>query len=167
MNTWRRLKRKVAGFSTQKVLAAVSLALLALGLGTLTVRATNGKAFAVGNRAFGTTNGYAIVPYFGDRVAVVQTLSVTCDQAPGRIVVYSNGPPAIVVGDHALTVSNIMVLPGSPGGTNGLAAGDQLLLQTGVTPNDFYDRLRVVSVSTTNILIAVTSSVPITAGSKL
>ncbi len=126
--------------------------------------ATNSRVFAVGGRTFGTTNGWAVVPAVGGKVAVVKLLSVSTDQSPGRIVVYSNGPPAVTLYDHAITVSNIQV---SATGTNGLAAGDVLLAHIGNTPTDKYERLRVVSVSTTNILIAVTSSVPMTAGTRL
>lgn len=120
------------------------------------------KFFAAPTRAFGATNNYVIVPAVGDRVAVVRTLECVTDLTAARVGVFTNGARVDVPYD--VTSSNIQV---SASGTNGIAAGDNLLIHIGNTPNDYYHRVRAVTISTTNILYTPTISQTITAGSAL
>lgn len=120
------------------------------------------KFFAAPTRAFGATNNYVIVPAVGDRVAVVRTLECVTDLTAARVGVFTNGARVDI--PYEVTSSNIQV---SASGTNGIAAGDNLLIHIGNTPNDYYHRVRAVTISTTNILYTPTISQTITAGSAL
>lgn len=120
------------------------------------------RFFAAPTRLYGATNAYCIVPAVGDRVAVVRTLEVLTDLSGARVGVFTNGPQVSIPYD--VTSSNIQV---SASGTNGLAAGDNILLHIGNTPNDRYERVRLVTVSTTNLLYTPTITGTITAGSYL
>ncbi len=120
------------------------------------------RYFASPTRLFGATNAYTIVPAVGDKVAIVRTLEVVNDLAPGRIAIWTNGPQVVIPYDVAS--SNIQV---ASSGTNGIALGSTLLIHIGNTPNDRYYRARAVSATTTNILITPSLTETIPAGSFL
>lgn len=146
-----------------RVLVALLAVVALLGV-CLAAWATDTKFFAAGSRLYGATNAYVIVPASGDRVALVRTLEAVSDLTASRIAVFTNGP--VVVLPLAVSSSNIQV---EATGTNGLAAGDNILIQTGnsASDSDLYDRVRVVTVTTTNILYTPTISRTLPAGSFL
>lgn len=148
------------------VRSGLVLVAVCLGLGgslALPAKAGDTRFFVAPSQAFGATNNYCIVPAVGDRVAVVRSLECTTDLTAARVTVFSNGPLARVVYD--VGSSNIQVEAGATGGTNGLAAGDNILIHAGNNPTDWYARVRVVTVGTTNILYTPTLSATIPSGS--
>lgn len=118
------------------------------------------KFFAVGNNAWGATNQYAIVPPVGGKYAVVRTLAVQNDLAPGRIAIYTNGMPAMLDYDAGAGLTNYQVRAGTGVyGTNGFAPSDQVLIHNqGATPPVW--RARVAAVGTTNITVFPATAPP-------
>lgn len=140
----------------------VVVSMLVLSIVTVVKAANNTKFFAAPSNAYGATNFYVIVPAVGACIAVVRSLEVTTDLTAARVGIFTNG--ARVEIPYAVASSNIQV--GSTG-TNGLAAGDNILIHAGNTPNDRYYRVRLVTVATTNLLYTPTISATIPAGSGL
>lgn len=143
-------------------LTAVTLIAFAAFAPPAKAQVNDTRYFATPTRLFGATNAFTIIPAVGDKVAVIRGIEVVNDLAPGRVVVYTNGPRVEIPYD--VTSSNIQV---AASGTNGLALSDVILLHIGNTPNDRYERVRVVSATTTNILYTPTITGTITAGSSL
>jgi len=151
-----------AGAAACALLTLVAVLALSPSAGADGIQDT--RYFTSGSRLFGATNAYCIVPAVGGKAAIVRALEVLNDLAPGRVVVFTNGPRANIPYD--VGSSNIQVAAGATGGTNGLAAGDNILIHAGNTPDDWYARVRVVTVATTNVLYTPTLSVTIPAGSS-
>lgn len=147
-----------------KPLFTLTMAGVLMLLALVRVWATDTKFFASPSNAYGATNFYTIVPAVGGKVAVVRTLEVTTDLTAARVTVYTNGNQ--VVFPYSVSSSNIQV---EATGTNGLAAGDNVLIQVGnsASDSDYYYRVRIVTVSTTNLLYTPTISGTLAAGSKL
>lgn len=140
----------------------VVVTMLALTAVMVVQAATNTRFFAAPSNAYGATNFYVIVPAVGDRIPVVRSLEVTTDLTAARVGIFTNG--ARVDFPYAVASSNIQV---SASGTNGLAAGDNVIIHAGNTPSDTYYRVRLVTVSTTNLLYTPTISATLPAGSAL
>ena len=147
-----------------KLVTPPLLCILALMTLVVSVWASDTRFFQTPSNAYGATNFYTIVPAVGDRVSVVRTIEVTTDLTAARVTIFTNGAP--VYFPFAVASSNIQV---STTGTNGLAAGDNVLIATGNSANntDFYYRVRLVTVGTTNLLYTPTISGTLAAGSAL
>ncbi len=147
-----------------KLVSTPALCVLGFLLLVVSVLASDTRFFQTPSNAYGATNFYTIVPAVGDRVAVVRTIEVTTDLAAARVTIFTNGAP--VPFPYAVTSSNIQV---EATGTNGLAAGDNVLIATGNSGSgsDYYYRVRLVTVSTTNLLYTPTISGTLAAGSVL
>lgn len=142
------------------------LALAVLALAALVALVVPGKAqqivtpgpgqqgaayFAVGSQAWGGTNSWVVVPGVGSKSAILRTLEVSTDNAPGRVVVFTNGYE-VTSANPILSGTNIQVTSGSSqGGTNGFAAMDAIIIE-GWSGTDKISMLaQVHSVGTTNI----------------
>lgn len=149
-----------------KALAEALFIVVLVGLVSLPVLGTDTAFFAAGSNAYGATNFYTIVPAVGDKVAIVRTLEVTTDLTAARVTTFTNGPAAVF--PYSVSSSNIQV---EASGTNGLAAGDNVLIHLGnAGPNgggDRYYRVRVVTVTTTNVLYTPTITETLPAGSRM
>lgn len=126
-------------------------------------QATDTKYWSAPSRALGTTNFYVIVPATGDRVAIVRTLEVTTDMTAARVTTYTNGNQVEIPYDISATQTNIQV---SSSGTNGLAAGEKVVIHTGNTPNDIYYLASLHAVGTTNLTLSGAAGA-IAAGARL
>lgn len=124
---------------------------------------TDTKYWSAPSRAIGATNFYVIVPAMGDRVAIVRTLEVTTDLTAARVTTYTNGNQVEIPYAISSTGTNIQV---ASTGTNGLAAGEKVVIHTGNTPNDIYYLASLHSVGTTNLALSGAAGA-IAAGARL